>query len=255
MSVNRLVHKTTAVLQERAGRRWRSVARKRLARRSATLRCPQAPAGLTRRFRAVLRRGGRTIARSSVVTTRVVAPVIIKPPPTPPKPLPEPPRPPIDPTQFGVEGAGGPPTPETIALLANARVVFDATGIADLRAGRIDPRIVAVLTKLAQTHTVTVVAMCSDVPKFTSGGGVAPGYLGRGVDIGRIDGVVVSPANTTARQVATDLSSFDASYRPDRIGTPFVIAGPGYYTDATTQDVLRLALTQPIDPAWTPPAI
>jgi hypothetical protein len=257
VSVNRTVHKTTAVLQERAGKRWRSVARKRLARRSATLRCRQAPAGLTRRFRVVLRRGGRTIARSPTVSTRVLAAPAPapQPVPAPPKPLPEPPRPPLDRAQFGVEGTGGRPSPETLALLANPRVGFDATGIADLQAGRIDPRIVAVLAKLAQTHTLTVVAMCSDVPKFTSGGSVLPGYLGRGVDIGAIDGIVVSPANMTAREVAADLSSLDASYRPDRIGSPFVIAGPGYYTDATTQDVLRLALTQPIDPSWTPPAI
>jgi hypothetical protein len=257
VSVNRTVHRTTAVLQERAGTRWRSVARKRLVRRSATLRCQQAPAGLTRRFRAVLRRGGRTIARSSTLSTRVLAAPgpAPQPVPPPPKPLPEPPRPPIDPAQFGAEGTGGPPSPEMLALLANPRVVFDATGIADLQAGRIDPRIVAVLAKLAQTHTLTIVAMCSDVSKFTSGGTVSPGYLGRGVDIGAIDGIIVSPANMTAREVASELSSLEPSYRPDRIGSPFSIAGPGHYTDASTQSRIAIAFSDPIDPSWTPPAI
>jgi hypothetical protein len=48
--------------------------------------------------------------------------------------------------------------------------------VADLRAGRIDPRIVAVLTKLARAHTVTVSAMCSDHPKFTAGGSLSLHY-------------------------------------------------------------------------------
>ena len=43
------------------------------------------------------------------------------------------------------------------------------------------------------------------------------------------------------------------SYRPDAIGTPFAISGPGYYTDATTQDRLNIGFRQPIDPSWSPP--
>jgi hypothetical protein len=128
------------------------------------------------------------------------------------------------------------------------------TGIADLQAGRIDPRIVAVLTRLAAAHTITVTAMCSDHPKLTSGGAISAHYLGRGVDIGAIDGVVVSPGNPTAREIAVDLAAFDVTFRPDEVGSPFAIALPGYYTDAGTQDHLHIAFKQPIDPSWTPPA-
>jgi hypothetical protein len=175
-------------------------------------------------------------------------------PPAATPPAPPATRPPIDPAQFGVEGTGGPPSPETLALLGNSRVVFDAIGIADLQAGRIDPRIVAVLTRLAATHTITVTAMCSDHAKFTSGGTISRNYLGRGVDIGAIDGVVVGPGNPTAREVAVDLAAFDVSYRPDEVGSPFTIAIPGYYTDGDTQDHVHIAFKQPIDPSWTPPA-
>ena len=45
--------------QERSGRRWRTVARKRLLRRTVTLSCPVAREATTRRFRAVVRRGDR----------------------------------------------------------------------------------------------------------------------------------------------------------------------------------------------------
>jgi hypothetical protein len=160
-----------------------------------------------------------------VVTTHVAPrPVAIAPPAPPPTPSPAPPgRRLLDPAQFGVEGTGGPPSPETLALLGNPKVAFNATGVADLQAGRIDPRIVAVLTKLAEAHTLTVGPMCSDGPKFTAGGSVSMHYLGRGVDIAAIDGVPV-------------------------------INGPGYFTDPSTQDNIHIAFKQPIDPSWTPPA-
>jgi len=99
-----------------------------------------------------------------------------------------------------------------------------------------------------------VSAMCSDHPKFTSGASVSNHYYGRGMDIAAIDGVPVSPANTAARAVATELSSLDRSYRPDEVGTPWAIAAPGFFTSAEFQDNIHVAFERPIDPWWTPPA-
>jgi len=161
---------------------------------------------------------------------------------------------PLDPAQFGVEGTGGAPSREALALLTNQNVVLDADGVADIRAGRIDPRIVAVLTKLSEAHRITVSAMCIDHPKFTSGASVSNHYFGRGVDVAAIDGVPVNATNTVARDVASGLSSLAPSYRPDEIGTPWAISGPGYFTDAEHQDKIHVAFEQPIDPGWTPPA-
>jgi hypothetical protein len=257
VSVSRPI-RATVLLQERDGRRWRTVSKRRLTRRSVTLRCPAAArVGKTRRFRALVRRGDRTIARSQVISTRVAPlpapPAGTTPAPGPPTPPPPAPAPRLDPAQFGVEGTGGPPSPETLALLANPRVIFDDVGVADLRAGRIDPRIVAVLSKLAEAHVITVSAMCSNHPKLTTGGAISPHYFGRGVDIAQIDGVPVSSASPTAHDVALGLSSLDAGYRPDQVGSPFPINAPGYFTDPSTQDNLHIAFTQPIDPSWTPP--
>ena len=67
----------------------------------------------------------------------------------------------VDPAQYGAEGTGGHPSPEALALLDNERVTLDATGIADLKAGKIDPRIVSVLTAISQDHRITVSAMTS----------------------------------------------------------------------------------------------
>jgi hypothetical protein len=111
-----------------------------------------------------------------------------------------------------------------------------------------------VLTKLAEAHLITVSAMCSDHPKFTSGASISNNYLGRGADIAAIDRLPVNVHNATAREVATGLSSLHPSYRPDEIGTPWAIAGPGYFTDAAHQETIHVAFKKPIDPWWAPPA-
>ena len=255
----------TALLRERGTRRWRTVARTRLTRRSFELRCrPAARAGITRRFRVLIRRGGRIVARSRIVRTRVVLPPptpvpapVTSPPAPPPAPAPapippSPPPPPLDPGQFGVEGTGGPPSAQTLALLANPRVVLSAAGAADLRAGRIDPRIVAVLSALATSYPITVGALASDHPQF-SGGAVSPHYLGRGVDIAAVDGQPVNAANLPARELAGALAALDESYRPDQVGSPWAIPAPGFFTDAAHQSMIHIVFTQPIDPRWTPP--
>jgi hypothetical protein len=259
----------TALLQERRAGGWWTVAAARLRRRSVTLRCPTVErADRTRRFRALVRRNGHTIARSRTVSIRIVrapagTPPVVAPgsPPKTPVPVPGAPGPPgppaatpLDPAQFGVEGTGGAPSPEALALLGNQSVVLDADGVADIRAGRIDPRIIAVLTKLSETHRITVSAMCSDHPKFTSGGSVSNHYFGRGMDIAAVDGSPVSSGNAAALAVTSGLSSLDPSYRPDEVGSPWAFSRPGYFTDAASQDTIHVAFKKPIDPGWTPPA-
>ncbi len=114
---------------------------------------------------------------------------------------------PVDPAQYGAEGTGtgGDPSPESLALLENDNVVLDSTGVADLKAGRIDPRIVAVLTKLSEDHEITVSCMCSDHSKFPSGGSVSNHHSGRGLDIAAVDGVPVNASNFDAREIAMEL--------------------------------------------------
>ncbi len=263
VAVSRPVRGASVALQERTGARWRTLARRRLAgARSATLRCPAAvTAGRTRRFRAIVRRDGRIIATSRVVRVHVTPRLVAAVPPAAAPPAPAPPAgsgpstpPRIDPAWFGAQGTGGPPTPEALALLTNPNVVLTATGVADIRAGRIDPRIAVVLARLATAHVITVGALCSDHAQFTAGGAVSPNWLGRGVDIAAIDGVLVGPMNTTARELAVDLMAFPPEVRPTEVGSPFVIPAPGYFTDASTQTVLHVAFVAPIDPSWTAPA-
>lgn len=164
--------------------------------------------------------------------------------------------PPVDPKQFGGDevGTGGAASAETLAALKNPNLVFDDVGKADLKAGRIDPRVIGVLTKLSQEHKITVSCMCSDHSKFTAGGSVSNHFYGRGVDIAAIDGEIVGPGSPLAREIASEVSTLDEDIRPNEIGSPFAIGGPGYFTDAAHQNHIHLGFKQEISPDWKPPA-
>jgi hypothetical protein len=62
-----------AFLQERRHGLWRTVARRRLRSRSLTLPCPASERAGVRRFRVLIRRGGRIVARSGVLRVQVAA--------------------------------------------------------------------------------------------------------------------------------------------------------------------------------------
>ena len=129
------------------------------------------------------------------------------------------------PGQFGQPGTGGDPDPEALALLKNKNIILDADGITDIKQGRIDPRVVAVLTKLSEDHKIQVSCMSRDHPFNTVGGSVSNHSYGRGMDIAAVDGVPVNAANIDARDVATQLNELDPKYRPTEIGSPWSL-GP-----------------------------
>ena len=161
---------------------------------------------------------------------------------------------PIDPDQFGQDGTGGKPDAAAQALLENKNVVLDDVGVADIKAGRIDPRIVGVLTKLSQEHKIVVSCMCSDHSRMTAGGSVSNHAFGRGLDIASIDGEIVGPGSALAREVASELSQFDPALRPDEIGSPFAINGPGYFTDAAHSNHIHVGFKTEITPDFKLPA-
>jgi hypothetical protein len=156
--------------------------------------------------------------------------------------------------QFGAHGTGGPITPETETLLHDSNVQLDAAGVADLSAGRIDPRIVTVLVDLSHEHRLTISAMVSDHSEYTAGGSISNHYYGRAVDIATVDGQPVSPGNEAAKQIAISLSTLDPSIRPTEIGSPWALPGAAYFTDAEHQNHLHVAFDDPIAPNWQPPA-
>ena len=103
------------------------------------------------------------------------------------------------------------------------------------------------LTKLGQEHKLSVHGTCAGDPDSTQ-------FLGRGVDITAVDGQRVNEANPIARDVASELTGFDKSMRPNEIGSPWAIRGSGFFTDPQHQDHLSIGFKQPIEPDWKPPA-
>lgn len=140
------------------------------------------------------------------------------------------------------------------AALANDRLHFDDVGVADLKAGRIDPRILAVLHDLSKKHEISVSCMRSDHSKFTAGGSISNHFEGRGVDIATVDGERVEPGSPAARTLAARIAGMDADYRPDEVGTPWALSAPGHFTDAAHQDHIHIAFKSELSGSWTPPA-
>src|SRR3954449_10220256 len=140
-------------------------------------------------------------------------------------------------------------------LLGNHNLGFDADGIADLRAGRIDPRVMSVLDRLSHEHHLTISAMRSDHGRLTSGGSVSNHAYGRAVDIAAIDGRPVTPDNDVARRIAIELSHLDPSIRPTEIGSPWSLPGAADFPDAEHQNPLHIGYDDPPNPSDPPPPV
>jgi hypothetical protein len=134
-------------------------------------------------------------------------------------------------------------------VLENHNLTFDTDGLADLRAGRIDPRVVSVLDRLSREHHLTISSMRSDHGRLTAGGSVSNHSYGRAVDIAAIDGRPVTPDNAVARQIALELSRLDPAIRPTEIGSPWALPGAAYFTDGDHQNHLHIAFDDPLDPS------
>jgi hypothetical protein len=74
-------------------------------------------------------------------------------------------------------------------LIKNPNITFSHPGpeIGDLESGRISPRLVALLTQIASTHTISIFALASDHSPGTNH------EAGRAADIWMVDGVNCYP--------------------------------------------------------------
>jgi hypothetical protein len=152
------------------------------------------------------------------------------------------------------EAAVRPSAGDALSLVDNPRIQLDAAGVADLRAGRIDPRIVSVLEEVSRRHRITVSAMMSDHGVRTAGGSISNHHYGRAVDIAMIDGQAVSPGNAAARELAQSLLRLPAGIRPTELGSPWALGDPVAFTDGDHQNHIHVAFDDPPPPGWRPPA-
>jgi hypothetical protein len=150
-------------------------------------------------------------------------------------------------------GSEAPEAPDANDLLHNHNIAFDADGIRDIRSGRVDPRLVSVLDRIAGDHKITVSAIKSDHGRLTAGGSVSNHYYGRALDISVVDGRPVGPGNEAAKRVAAGLIRLPGSIRPTEIGSPWKFSNPAYFSDAAHQNHLHIGYDDPAPDGWKPP--
>ena len=151
-------------------------------------------------------------------------------------------------------GPAASPSAELEALLANPRLELPDAARADLGSGRVDPRMVSMLTQLTKEHSVRLSVIITGHDQFTSGGSVSNHFVGRGIDIATVDGQPVNVANAAAREVATELAALTGDVRPTEIGTPWAISASGFFTDGAHQDHLHVAFDDPPPAGFQAPA-
>lgn len=140
-------------------------------------------------------------------------------------------------------------TPAVAALAADPRVDLPSAAVADL-AGGVDPRIVDVLTRLSQTHAVSVSVVRAGHGLEIFGTERPSNHgLGRAVDIWAVDGVPVvtmGPDDPALVAFLTTVRGLGA----DDIGGPVDLDGPGriHFADALHRDHIHIAFDEPAMP-------
>ena len=83
------------------------------------------------------------------------------------------------------------------------------------------------LDQLTKKHKIELSVIKTGHDQFTSGGSVSNHFVGRGIDIARVDGEIVNPGSAAARELATEIAAITGDLRPTEVGTPWSIARRG----------------------------
>jgi hypothetical protein len=106
-------------------------------------------------------------------------------------------------------------------LLQNPRITLTSNARADLEAGIVDSRIVALLDAISRRFTIGVSVFKTGHSMRTRSGSISNHYYGRGVDIFFVNGDPVSAVNAPSRQIVSSLGALQGNLRPDELGHPF----------------------------------
>ena len=148
------------------------------------------------------------------------------------------------------EAAAAPPTQQAVegdaaalarAVLSNDRIELRPEAAGDVRSGRIDGRLLAALLTLSQSFTIAGVGpFITGHSQYTTSGSVSNHWVGRGVDIGTVNGQLVRDFSPAARAMALATARLPVRIRPTEVGTPFGdISLPGFFNDAAHEDHLH----------------
>jgi hypothetical protein len=139
--------------------------------------------------------------------------------------------------ELGSMDANGAPSD----LLKNPRITLTSNARADLEAGVVDSRLVALLDAISRRYTIGVTVFKSGHSTRTRSGSISNHYYGRGVDIFYVNGAPVSVSNEAARSLISGIALLDVRVRPSEVGHPFESSEfPGGFTDDDHGDHIHL---------------
>jgi hypothetical protein len=135
------------------------------------------------------------------------------------------------------------------ALLRAPTIRLQPQAAADVRASRIDPRLIQALLVLGQRHRLDQVGPFISGHSRDVAGTSRPSNhaFGRAVDIPVIDGRSVNASSRTARAAGELATRLPGAVRPSEIGSPLRDLCPpaaGCFSDADHQDHLHLGYDQ-----------
>lgn len=122
-------------------------------------------------------------------------------------------------------------------ILKNPRITLTANARADVEAGRVDARVLALLETISRRYTVGVSVFKTGHSKYVKNSDrISNHYYGRAVDISFVGEAPVSVSNPAAGQVVALLAGLPGGIRPDEVGHPFAgLEFVGGFTDADHQ--------------------
>lgn len=119
-----------------------------------------------------------------------------------------------------------PRLPTALELLANTRLTLSESARADLAAGTVDSRILAVLARLLVKHRMEVSTLITGHGRFVRGTTKVSNHVGgRAVDIVSVDGQDVAATSIASRALMDELFAYPESIRPTEIGGPWDLDG------------------------------
>ena len=111
----------------------------------------------------------------------------------------------------------------------------------DLRAGRVDPRLIDLLGWLGQRYELYVSVFKTGHAKYTRGGSISNHWYGRAADISAVDGRPVSGSNAAAYEFVADLLALPHATGVTEIGHPFpILLIEGGFSDSDHRDHIHV---------------
>lgn len=130
------------------------------------------------------------------------------------------------------------------AVLTHPTIALRPEAEADVRAGRVDPRVLAALLALGRSFSLgSVGPFVTGHAPFVAGTSRPSNHaFGRAVDVGAVNRSPVSARNAAARAAAVALAALPPDLRPDEVGTPFAELDrlSGFFSDEAHADHLHL---------------